>query len=285
MKGGVVKSIGWEQVCERTRAIVDRYPKGTAFYGIPRGGAIIAAILLGMGANVVQKPEEADVIVDDIYDSGATTERYRKYCKPFAYIIDKRREHRNAWISFPWEDEVQKDAEDHVARLIQSLGEDISRDGLVDTPKRYVKFLREFLAPPEFNMTTFENEGTDEMVLVSGIDFESLCEHHIAPFIGKGAIGYLPNKKLVGISKMPRTLEMFSRRLQNQERITEQVADYLVEKLEPYWVGVHLAAQHTCMTMRGVRKPGAMTSTTAFRGPMKDDLVLRGEFFNRLKEG
>jgi GTP cyclohydrolase I len=248
-------------------------------------------MLAGMGAHVVTEPWLADAIVDDLYDSGRTTERYRQHNKPFAYLFDKRKEFSDTWLVFPWETEdASKTAEDHVARLLETFGQDVNREGLAETPKRYVKFMREFLSPPDFNLTTFENEaeqgeGLGEMIIVSDIDFHSLCEHHLAPFFGKGAIAYVPSEKIVGISKLARTLEYYSRRLQNQERITDQVADFLCNNLNAQWVGVHLKAQHMCMSMRGVRKPGAVTTTTSFKGPRKTDLVLRGQFLGAINGG
>lgn len=178
----------------------------------------------------------------------------------------------------------KKDAEEAVKILLCYNGSAPEREGLKDTPKRYVKFLEEFLAPPEFNFTTFTNEEkNDEIVIVKNIPFYSLCEHHLAPFFGTAHIAYIPTDKIVGISKIPRTLEMFARRPQNQERITQQVSAYLMEKLNPKGVAVVLNARHMCMEMRGVEKPGAETVTSSMLGVFKTQMNCRQEFLQLIK--
>lgn len=155
-----------------------------------------------------------------------------------------------------------------------------NREGLRDTPRRYIKFLEEFLNPPEFNMTTFDSEGYDQMIVQKDIPFYSLCEHHLAPFVGKATVAYVPKTQIVGLSKLARTVEMFSRRFQNQERITQQVADYLMDNLDPIGVAVSLSAEHFCMCMRGVKKHGVMTTTSTLKGCFKDNPDTRNEFIN-----
>lgn len=170
-----------------------------------------------------------------------------------------------------------------VSRLIRVCGEDSNREGLTETPKRYVNFLKEFCSPPEFNFTTFANEGNDEMIIVKSVPFYSLCEHHLVPFFGTAAIGYIPTDKLAGLSKLPRVLDMFARRLQNQERITNQVAQYLSEYLQAKGVAVVLEARHLCVEMRGVEKPGTITTTSAMLGVFKNQVNTRQEFLNLIK--
>lgn len=170
-----------------------------------------------------------------------------------------------------------------VKGLLYSVGEDVDREGLKDTPRRYVKFINEFLNPPSFNFTTFKNEGVDEMVICGDIPFYSLCEHHMVPFFGWGHIAYIPNDKIVGLSKLPRTLDKFARQLQNQERITKQVAEYIMQELNPKGVGVILKARHLCVEMRGVEKPGTMTTTSCMLGVFKSDLNCRQEFLQLVK--
>jgi GTP cyclohydrolase I len=274
--------IDWKTIFERVNNIKSIYNKDTKYYGVPRGGTIVA----GLTGNPVQNIEDADVIIDDLIDSGATLERYKKYKKPFVALIDKSEEYQNEWLVFPWElkeNDEEETVEDNVTRLLQYFGEDVNREGLQDTPKRYVKFFREFLSPPEWNCTTFEGEGYDEMIVQTDIPFHSLCEHHIAPFFGYGYIAYIPNKRIVGLSKLARTLETFSRRLQNQERITTQVAEFLQEKLDPKGVAVVLKAKHMCMEMRGVKKHDTYTTTSKLIGYFKEDQDARNEFLNLIK--
>lgn len=175
------------------------------------------------------------------------------------------------------------DTENNFKQILIHLGEDPEREGLKETPKRYIKFLEEFLSPPEYTFTTFDSEGYDEMIIESEISFQSLCEHHCAPFFGIGTIAYVPNKKIVGLSKLARCLESFSRRLQNQERITMQVADFINKHLEPRGVAVILKARHTCIEMRGVRKSGVWTTTSCLKGCFKEDLNCRNEFLQLAK--
>jgi GTP cyclohydrolase I len=177
----------------------------------------------------------------------------------------------------------KKPAEEAVRQILQHIGQDVDREGLIDTPKRYIKFMEEFLNPPEFNFTTFDAEGYDEMIIQSNIPFNSLCEHHIAPFHGVGHIAYIPDQKIVGLSKLARTLETYSRRLQNQERITNLVAERLVKELQPKGVAVVLKAHHTCMSMRGVKKHDTWTTTSKMIGSFKDDINARQEFLNLIK--
>lgn len=271
--------IGWTEIYNRLEFLKSAYEPNTQFYGVPRGGQIIA----GMLGNAVDKIEQADVIVDDLIDSGATLRQYEKYNKPFAALIDKRKEYNNEWIVFPWENH-NGNIEDNVTRLLQYLGEDVTREGLKETPKRYVKFFKEFLTKPNWNFTTFSSEGYDEMIVQTNIPFYSLCEHHIAPFFGYGHIAYIPNKKIVGLSKLARTLDLFAHRLQNQERITTQVAEFLQEKLNAKGIAVSLSAKHMCMEMRGVKKHDTWTTTTKLIGAFKKSDEARLEFFNSIKK-
>ncbi len=177
--------------------------------------------------------------------------------------------------------ELQK----HVTSLLEGIGEDPSREGLSDTPKRYVNFITEFCNPPEFNFTTFDSEGMDEMIVQSNIPFFSLCEHHMLPFFGNAAIGYIPNhkaKKMAGLSKLARSVDFFCHRLQNQERITTQVAKFLKKKLETKDVVVILKARHLCMEMRGAKMHDTWTTTSKLFGVFKDDKP-RNEFLNLIK--
>lgn len=178
----------------------------------------------------------------------------------------------------------EPDLQQHLRDIFKAFGEDPDREGLRDTPKRYLKFLDEFLHPESFNFTTFKNEGMDEMICQTNIPFYSLCEHHLAPFFGYGTIAYIPNGKIVGLSKLARTLEMYSRRFQNQERITTQVADFLMEKLEPKGVAVHLRAKHMCMEMRGIKKHDTWTHTTCLKGVFLEDPQCKQEFLSYIKE-
>lgn len=170
-----------------------------------------------------------------------------------------------------------------VASILKSIGEDPNREGLVETPKRYIKFLEEFLSPAPFKFTSFTDKESDEMIIVKDIPFYSLCEHHMAPFFGKGHIAYIPSGKILGISKLPRALDHFSRRLQNQERIGIQVAKAIEEAIGARGVAVVLEARHMCMEMRGIKAAGASTTTSTMLGVFKTQVNTRQEFLNLIK--
>ena len=165
--------------------------------------------------------------------------------------------------------------------LLRAVGADVNAAGLLGTPRRIAASLAELLTPAEFAATTFPNEGCyDELVVVRDIPFHTLCMHHLLPFYGQAHVAYLPGERIVGISKLARVVEMFARDLQLQERLTMQIADWLDQELSPRGVGVVLSAEHTCMTIRGVRKPGARTVTSALRGSVRDDPRTRQELFS-----
>lgn len=165
-----------------------------------------------------------------------------------------------------------------IAELLPFLDKHPGREGLRATPARYQRFIKEFFEDRPFDFTVFENEGYDEMVIQTNIAFYSVCEHHLLPFFGYGAIAYIPKEKIVGLSKLARTLTHFSRRLQTQERLTTQVTEFLEEKLQPKGIGVVLTGRHLCMEMRGIEKPGTRTTTSCLKGSFKSNSLTRGEF-------
>lgn len=176
------------------------------------------------------------------------------------------------------------EAEEAVRTLIRWAGEDPRREGLIDTPGRVVRAYEEFFAgylqdPREVLARTFtETEGYDEMIVMNDIRFESHCEHHMVPIIGKAHIGYLPKHRVVGISKLARLVEVYAKRLQVQEKMTVQIADTLQEILQPKGVAVVIEAAHQCMTTRGVHKPGVGLVTSRMVGAFRDDPSTRREF-------
>jgi GTP cyclohydrolase I len=171
-------------------------------------------------------------------------------------------------------------AEDAVTALLRALRKDPADPHLAGTPRRVADAYAELLTPRRFDLTTFPNdEGYNELVLASDLPVQSLCEHHLLPFTGVAHIGYLPGDRILGLSKFARVLEMFARDLQVQERLTQQVADWLQENLAPRGVGVVIRAEHLCMSVRGVRAQGARTTTSALHGLLREDARSRQEFF------
>ena len=170
-------------------------------------------------------------------------------------------------------------AERASADLLAALGADVTDENLRDTPRRMAAAYAELLTPQAFEPTTFPNsESYDELVVARSIPFHSLCEHHLLPFHGVAHVGYLPGERILGLSKLARVVDLFARDLQVQERLTQQIADWLQEHLAPKGVGVVLEAEHLCMSLRGVQKPGSTTVTSALHGLVREDHRTRQEF-------
>jgi len=178
-----------------------------------------------------------------------------------------------------------------VRTLIEWAGDDPNREGLLDTPRRVVKAYRELFAgyetdPREYLERTFEEVGGyDELVLLRDIRVVSFCEHHMLPFLGKAHVGYLPNDRVVGISKLARVVHGFARRLQIQEKLTAEIAEAIQDILQPKGVGVVIVSEHSCMTMRGVNTPGSRLTTSHLLGEVRDDPRTRQEFFELVRNG
>jgi GTP cyclohydrolase IA len=167
------------------------------------------------------------------------------------------------------------------ADLLRALGADPDAPGLVDTPRRMAEAYAELLTPIPVEPTTFPNtDGYDELVVAGSIPFHSLCEHHLLPFHGVAHVGYLPGERIIGLSKLARVVELFARDLQLQERLTQQIADWLDEHVAPRGVGVVLEAEHLCMSLRGVQKQGSRTVTSALHGLVREDPRTRQEFLD-----
>ena len=186
---------------------------------------------------------------------------------------------------------TREEAEAAVRTMLAWTGDNPDREGLVETPKRVVRAYEQFFAgyemdPKEVLSKVFEEvEGYDEMVIVKDIRVESHCEHHIVPILGKAHVGYLPNKRIVGISKLARVVDIFGKRLQTQEVMTAQIANVINEVLEPKGVAVVMNAKHQCMTTRGVHKPESSTITSTMLGAFRENPDTRAEFMNLITPG
>ncbi len=259
-------------------------------WGVPRGGVPVALMVAALtGAEIVNDALDATVIVDDIYDSGATYDRITNEHRSAKFIVlcDKRiQPWWGKWLVMPWEttEEHDSSAEDAVVRLLQFIGEDVHREGLRETPGRVVRAWGEWAAgygaDPARILKTFEDGATNELVIVHNIPVVSKCEHHLADIHGIAHVGYIPDGRIVGLSKLARLVDAFARRLQVQERLTGQIADALVEHLTPKGVGVLVRASHACMSSRGVKIHGSVTTTSAMRGALMDKPEARAEFLS-----
>lgn len=303
----MIKKITQSEVSLAAKRLAQRMPQGPAhaIFGIPRGG-VPAAFALSKhlpGSIVVDDPDAADIIVDDLIDSGKTMRDYEKRFpkKVYAALFDKQNGGedsrdfvgallpRDAWAVFPWEGDAVGSASDIVTRMLQFIGEDVQREGLRETPARVVRAWGEwfggYAASAEDVLKTFTDgaNNVDEVVLVKDIPFYSHCEHHLAPFFGVAHIGYIPNGKIVGLSKFPRLVNIFARRLQVQERLTNQIADAVVEHVAPLGVGVVVECRHLCMESRGIQKTGTSTMTSAMRGVMMTKAEARAELMSLIR--
>jgi GTP cyclohydrolase I len=296
----------WSQVSELVGQLVDRLEKEVGLtaprvYGIPTGGAMVAALVKARcpGAVLVDDPAKADLVVDDLVDSGRTALAALEIAPQARFDALIRKSHSPAhlapgaslvrdWAVFPWEQRMgggsPRTIEDSVVRLLEWVGENPTREGLIETPKRVAKAYREMTEGYRVDLDSivrvFDEGEADEMVVLRGIRFVSLCEHHLLPFHGEASVGYLPRGgRVIGLSKLARITHAFARRLQVQERLTRQVAEYLMGhgELAPLGVGVVLKAHHSCMSCRGIRELNAEMVTSATLGKIRDHEA-RSEF-------
>jgi GTP cyclohydrolase I len=283
-------------VADRARkvaALVDAsvHPDGSPprLYGVPDGG-VYAALLVAQqsrrGCILVVIPELATHIIDDIVDSGRTRDNHAKHRVPFHSLVDFQNgdgDLKGRWVEFPWETMKRQDGpQDAVRRLLQYIGEDPDRQGLRDTPDRVIKSYGELFSgyktDPNALFKTFD-EPCDEMVLLKGIEFFSCCEHHMLPFTGTAHVAYIPDGKVIGLSKLARLVEVFARRLQVQERLTRQITDALTAGLSPLGAACMIEARHHCVCSRGVGKQGSVMVTSSLTGAFRQPEV-RAEFFS-----
>ena len=291
--------LSWDDVRYRAKAIVrrTRFSNNECIYGVPRGG-IYAALLLqdallevnGFSSRIVDTPHEATVFVDDLIDSGATRHKFVSGSenKPFFALVDKPTEAIFDWVAFPWEvASYESGPEDSIVRLLQYIGEDPKREGLLETPKRVIKSYSEIFGGYKQNvkdfMKAFTDGACDEMVVLREIEFTSCCEHHMLPFTGVAHVGYIPNGRVIGVSKLARLVDMYAKRLQIQERICQQVTSALDTELQPKGSACVIEAKHMCMTCRGVGKQNSVMVTSSLTGQFMDHAEVRGEFMSLIR--
>ncbi len=278
----------WDDIYEALK-VIDHHTE--IVYGVPKGGMIAAGFL--KKAQITTKPENATIILDDLVDSGKTQEHYQTRYPNIPFVALFTKHDPSEWITFPWEvqhpgnngaiDSVQS----NLVRLLQYIGDDPKREGLLDTPNRIIRSWSEIFSgygqSPADYLTTFSTDGYDQIIISKDIEFFSMCEHHMLPFAGKAHIAYIPNEKIIGISKLARLLEVYSRRLQIQERIGNQVTDALMTYLEPKGAACILEASHMCMQMRGVNKQQSSMVTSSMKGVFYDDARARAELMDLIR--
>lgn len=284
--------VTWQDLETEADRIAETWrDKVSSVYGIPTGGVPVALMVAQrLGIPVVESYSIGNrtLLVDDLIDTGRTMRHMgetsmRDACfrKPWSPLeLAPKARTIDDWLYFPWEHD-EGDPHDAVVRLLQFIGEDPTRDGLLETPRRVVKAFKEMTEGYDKDIeallgVTFDVK-CDEMIVVKDIPFSSLCEHHMLPFTGTATVGYIPKKRVVGLSKIARLVDAYGKRLQVQERMTSQIADAMVEHLKPLGVGVILKGTHSCMSLRGIGKAGIM-QTSALRGVMRTDAEARAEF-------
>ncbi len=272
----------------------------TSIYPIPRGGIPVAiALSEKLNLPLTDVTKKGTLVVDDLVDSGRTREKYLDY--DFACIHVKSNaklqpefyvDKKDGWIEYWWEKmSGETPVQDAIMRIIEYIGDDPNRQGLIETPKRVIRSFDELYAgykqDPNDLLKTFDSDGYDQLVLIKDIELYSMCEHHVLPFIGRAHVGYIPKGKVIGVSKIARVVDLYSRRLQIQERLSEQIASCIEKWLNPAGVACVIEAVHFCMRMRGVSKQNSTMVTSSLKGVFLEDSekgrAARTEFMGLIK--
>lgn len=289
--------LSWQDVHRRAEEAVEfirrniPHPQGGLIYPIPNGGIPAALAVLNCLSShweLTEDPAQARIILDDLVDSGATKEKFeREYGVPVIVLLDKKKEEITDWVSFPWERMQKQDGpQDNVRRILQYIGENQNREGLKETPDRVVRSYDHIYGGYKQNvedvLKVFEDGACDEMVILKNIEMYSNCEHHMQPFFGKAHVAYIPKGKVIGVSKLARIVDIFSRRLQIQERLTQEITKALDDHLQPMGSACVIEARHLCMCARGVQKQHSTMVTSSLTGVFREGPV-RQEFLSMLK--
>jgi len=287
-----VLELSWAEVSRRALLVGEQLELATSIYPIPRGGVFAALAVIAASPSralkLTESRETASIYIDDVVDSGATRMVYSS--KPFYALVNKRREGIKAWVSFPWErmnGEVVG-PEENIRRLIEYIGDDPKREGLRETPQRVIRSYSEIFSgysqDPSQVLKVFNDDSCDEMVVVKDIEIYSMCEHHMLPFFGRCHVAYIPDGRVVGVSKLVRLVEIYARRLQIQERLCEQVTAALDQYLKPKGSACVVEAVHLCMTCRGVQKQHSKMITSSLTGAFRNSEG-RAEFLSIIQHG
>jgi len=275
----------------------------TGIYGIPKGGVPLAIALSNKLdiplVNCLNGLQPLVLVVDDLIDTGRTLYEYVNggfhtavlHRKPHSPIYDKNfcaELISNEWVDYFWEDNSgNANAQEIPTRLLEYIGEDPTREGLVETPKRFIKawdkLTEGYSQKVEDIIKVFDGNGYNQIVLLKDIELYSMCEHHLLPFWGKAHVAYIPGKKVLGISKLARLIELYSRRLQIQERLGDQVVKALMDHVQPKGAACIIEAAHLCMRMRGVQKQNSVMVTSSLDGVFMKDIKAREELMRLIR--
>jgi len=278
------------------------FSKYTGLYGVPRGGcplvtALASRVKLPIVANPWKQKGRKILVVDDVCDSGRTRSKFRGFDFAVLHVKENaspkptywaNQVESGNWIQYWWEGDQLGDIENTIIRQLEYIGEDPNREGLRDTPRRIVRawgeLFRGYSQDPSDVLTTFDGEGYDQIILLKDIEIYSMCEHHMLPFFGKAHVAYIPDKRIIGISKLARLVDIYARRLQIQERIGEQVTTALMEYLHPVGAACVIEATHLCMRMRGIEKQRSVMITSSMKGAFFEDSKTRSELMMLIKQ-
>jgi GTP cyclohydrolase I len=285
--------LGWRDI---NTALDKLALKNERVYGVPKGGMIVVGLAKQKfpGIQIITDPWETkpDLILDDLIDSGATRKKYKTDFPDVSFesLFDKRDMDGNPWIVLPWEADHPAGADSiqqNIVRQLEYIGEDPNREGLLDTPKRIVKSWDELFAgynqDPKELLRRFDAETYDQIVLLKDIELYSMCEHHMLPFTGIAHVAYIPDKRVIGISKLARLVDIYARRLQIQERIGEQVTSFLMNELNALGAACIIEASHMCMRMRGCSKQRSTMVTSSLKGMFFKKPEARQELMQLIK--
>ena len=291
--------IDWDTVIAHCKLLAKQIKssgkKYDSIYPIPRGGAVPGSLLsVELKLPLVNRNQitSSTLIVDDIADSGETLHKYHgngsavlveKNCTNYISTFNADKVEGGVWVVFPWEQpDIEDDNSYMIRRLIEMIGDNPNREGITETPQRYIKALMELTSGyRQDEAEIFEKKfksNNDQLVVIPNIEYYSLCEHHILPFFGHIHIGYVPAGEVLGLSKFSRLVDMYSRRLQLQERLAEQIADSIMTNLRPLGVGVVVEGKHLCVASRGIKKSGSGFITSCLLGILRTST--RDEFLH-----
>lgn len=271
-------------------------------YGIPRGGTHVAVSMVCSSNGLLKITDspygDCTLIVDDIVTTGKTIEPFCKNGHTVLSLLSKMnsdpkkcftidRWRKDTWIVFPWERDKKDDGEALVTRMLEYIGEDPNREGLIETPKRVVKAWGEWFSgygkEPVDVVKVFKGDTSDEMIILRDIEFTSWCEHHMAQFTGRAHVAYIPDGCIIGASKLARIVDLYAKRLQIQERLCNQVTAALEELLKPRGAACLIEAKHSCISSRGVGKQQSVFTTSSLTGIFKTNPATRSEFLHLVK--
>lgn len=288
-----IKNVSWLELIRMSNQLAEKieWKNYENFYGVPKNGMILAPLVYTGDRELIHDENlitKKTLILDDLVDSGRTLARFPEndhavlFRKPHSPQVQYFVEEVSGWIQFPFEkDGTEQEIENHVTRILEAIGENPNREGLIGTPGRVARMYKEIFSgygkdEKEIFKAKFKDD-CDTMVVVKDIPFYSMCEHHMIPFSGLAHVAYVPNGEVLGLSKFARLVDVYAKRLQIQEKMTREILDSIIVNLRPLGAMVVLEAEHLCMAMRGVQKQGSRTVTSAVFGELKEKPAAREE--------